>query len=147
MAWAIRLKKLLSVRTAQAIRSKKKLSTVWATEAICSKINFSQVSIPKQFHRYSHLRRTIWYSPGIFQGSRYEVCILSRISAPLQPSSLSYYHSIIDSIDIRFIQYLRVFFNKFRENNIFYLLCFCSLFILIFIFLACREHKHEKNSF
>ena len=45
MAWDIRLKKLLSVRTARAIRSKKNLSTVRATEAICSKINFSRVCI------------------------------------------------------------------------------------------------------
>ena len=40
MAWAIRLKKVV-------IRSKKNLLTVRATEAICSKINFSRVSVPK----------------------------------------------------------------------------------------------------
>ena len=46
-------KKLLSFRTAMAIHSKTKLSTIRATEAICSKINFSRVnSIPKQFYRY-----------------------------------------------------------------------------------------------
>ena len=39
-AWAIRLKKVV-------IRSKKNLLTVRATEAICSKINFSRVSVPK----------------------------------------------------------------------------------------------------
>ena len=50
-AWDIRLKKLLSVRTAWAIRSEKNLSTVRATEAICSKVNFSRVSIPKPFRR------------------------------------------------------------------------------------------------
>ena len=49
-AWDIRLKKLLSVRMAQAICSEKNLSTVRATEAICSKVNFSRVSIPKPFH-------------------------------------------------------------------------------------------------
>ena len=49
-AWAIPIwKKLLSVRTAMATHSKKKLSTVWATEDICSKINVNRVSIPKQF--------------------------------------------------------------------------------------------------
>ena len=43
-------------------------------------------------------------------------------------ASLSYYQSIIDSIDIHFIQYLSFyFFNKFPVNNIFYLLRFCSL--------------------
>ena len=50
-AWDIRLKKLLSVRTARATRSEKNLSTVRATEAICSKVNFSRVSIPKPFRR------------------------------------------------------------------------------------------------
>ena len=50
-AWDIRLKKLLSVRTARAIRSEKNLSTVWATQPICSKVNFSWVSIPKPFRR------------------------------------------------------------------------------------------------
>ena len=50
MAWDIRLKKLLSVRMARAIHLKKKLSTVGGTEPICSKINFSWVSIPKPFH-------------------------------------------------------------------------------------------------
>ena len=50
MAWDIRFKKLLSVRMARAIHSKKKLSTVGGTEPICSKINFSWVSIPKPFH-------------------------------------------------------------------------------------------------
>ena len=50
-AWDIRLKKLLSVRTAQAIRSEKNLSTVRVTEPICSKVNFSRVSIPKPFRR------------------------------------------------------------------------------------------------
>ena len=44
-------KKLLSIQTAWAIRSKKKLQTVWATEAIYSKINFRPVSISKQFCR------------------------------------------------------------------------------------------------
>ena len=39
-AWAICLKKVV-------IRSKKNLLTVRATEAICSKINFSRVSVPK----------------------------------------------------------------------------------------------------
>ena len=39
-AWAIRLKKVV-------IRSKKNLLTVRATEAICSKIKFSRVSVPK----------------------------------------------------------------------------------------------------
>ena len=39
-AWAIRLKKVV-------IRSKKNLLTVRVTEAICSKINFSRVSVPK----------------------------------------------------------------------------------------------------
>ena len=50
-AWAIHLKKFVSIRTAWAICSKKNLSTVQATETICSKINFSQVSIPKPFRR------------------------------------------------------------------------------------------------
>ena len=50
MAWDIRFKKLLSIRMARAIHSKKKLSTVGGTEPICSKINFSRVSIPKPFH-------------------------------------------------------------------------------------------------
>ena len=50
MAWDIHFKKLLSVRMARAIHSKKKLSTVGGTEPICSKINFSWVSIPKPFH-------------------------------------------------------------------------------------------------
>ena len=50
--WAIRLKKVLSVRTARAIRSKNsEFVDVRATEAICSKINFSRVSIPKPFRR------------------------------------------------------------------------------------------------
>ena len=34
----------------RAIHLKKKLSTVGETEPICSKINFSQISIPKPFH-------------------------------------------------------------------------------------------------
>ena len=42
--------------------SKKKLSTIRATEAICSKINFSQVSISRQF-RHQPLM------------SRYKVCL------------------------------------------------------------------------
>ena len=50
-AWAIHLKKFVSIRTAWAICLKKNLSTVQATETICSKINFSQVSIPKPFRR------------------------------------------------------------------------------------------------
>ena len=53
---------LLSIRMAWAIRSKKKLSTIRATEAICSKINFSQVSISRQF-RHQPLM------------SRYKVCL------------------------------------------------------------------------
>ena len=40
-------KKLLSIRTARAIRSKKKLLTFRATEAICSKINFLLSFHPK----------------------------------------------------------------------------------------------------
>ena len=32
-----------------AIRSKKNLSTVRSTKAVCSKINFSRVSVPKPF--------------------------------------------------------------------------------------------------
>ena len=42
-------KKSPSVQTAWAIRSKKNLWTVRATEAICSQINFSRVSVPKPF--------------------------------------------------------------------------------------------------
>ena len=41
--------------------------------------------------------------------------ILSRNSALLWPSSLWYCHLIIDSIDIRFIHYLRVSFKKFPK--------------------------------
>ena len=59
-------KKMWFVRTVRAIRLKKnchlsKLWTVRATEAICSKINFSRVSIQKTFCRYSHSRWTICY--------------------------------------------------------------------------------------
>ena len=67
----IRLKKLLSVRTARAIRSKKNLATVRATEAICSKINFSRVSSQNHFVT-RHLCRTSCYSPGHV---RYEFCL------------------------------------------------------------------------
>ena len=49
-AWDIHFKKLLSIRMARAIHSKKKLLTIGGTEPICSKINFSRVSIPKPFH-------------------------------------------------------------------------------------------------
>ena len=35
---------------ARAIRLKKKLLTVGGTEPVCSKINFSRISIPKPFH-------------------------------------------------------------------------------------------------
>ena len=74
-----------------------------------------------------------------------------RISAPLQPTSLSYYQSIIDSIDIRFIQYLRFFFNTFPENNIFYLLRFCSFNMSQWNETSFSLHveniKHENNFF
>ena len=93
-AWAIRLKKIV-------IRSKTKLSTVRATEAIFSKINVSQVAIPKQFRRY-FASNDLLFSSGhdtlrsLFTNHEYSVTDLC--------SSLSYYHLIIDSIDIRFIQ-------------------------------------------
>ena len=41
--------------------------TVWATEAICLKINSSRVSIPKQFRRFE---RSV-----ILEWSRYELCV------------------------------------------------------------------------
>ena len=55
-------KKLLTVRTAQAIRSKKNLSIIRATEAICSKINFRRVSIPKPFHRWPLVSNDLLFS-------------------------------------------------------------------------------------
>ena len=70
-AWNIRLKKLLSVWTVRAIHSKKNLSTDRPTKAICSKINFSWVSIQNHFVAI-HSHRTICYSPGHV---RYEVCL------------------------------------------------------------------------
>ena len=112
-------KKLSSVRTAMAIRSKTKLSTVRATEAIFSKITVSQVSIPKQFRRY-FASNDLLFSSGhdtlrsLFTNALWILCHGSLLFAFI-------------CIDIRFIQYLRVFFNKFPENNIFYLLRFCSL--------------------
>ena len=102
---------LLSIRMAWAIRSKKKLCTIRATEAICSKINFSQVSISRQF-RHQPLM------------SRYKVCLQmhheqSRTSSPLEPSSLSYvdYHLIIGNRHT-FYSILKFFFNKFPRNNV-----------------------------
>ena len=61
-AWDIRFKKLLSVRTARAIRLKKKLSTIGGTEPICSRINFSQVSIPKPFYLYPLVSNDLLFS-------------------------------------------------------------------------------------
>ena len=55
MAWAIRLKKIV-------IRSKKKLSTVRATEAICSKINLAKFLSQNNFVA-SHSRQTICTRP------------------------------------------------------------------------------------
>ena len=80
-------KKMSSIRTAWAIHLKKKLLIVWASEAICSKINFSQVSTQNNFVA-SHLCWTICYSPGILEWSCYKVCSQmhheqSQISAPL----------------------------------------------------------------
>ena len=63
-AWAVHLEKIVICANGlgypfqkivirldgRAIRLKKKLSTVGGTEPICSKINFSQISIPKPFH-------------------------------------------------------------------------------------------------
>ena len=75
-AWVVRLEKIVFCSNglgypfqkivmcsdARAIGLKKKLSTVGGTEPVCSKINFSRISIPKPFHR-SHSCQTICYSP------------------------------------------------------------------------------------
>ena len=129
-AWAIcsikvviGLKKKLSVWTAWDMRS-----TVRMTEAICSKINFSRVSIPKPFRRYSHSCQTICHSPGHV---RYEVCLqthhiwivmdlCSFVAIFAFILSIEYWHTVYSILKF-------FFFNKFPENNIFYLLHFCSL--------------------
>ena len=81
--------KLLSVQTAQAICSKKNLSTVRATEAICSKINFSRVSIPKPFRRQPLASNDLLFSRSrtlrsLFTNASYMKQL--RISPPSQPS-------------------------------------------------------------
>ena len=149
-AWDIRLKKLLSVRTARAIRSKKNLSTVRATEAICSKINFSRVSIPKPCRRQPLASNNLLFSnvtKFVYKRIIYEQL---RISAPLKPSSLSYHQSIIGSIDIRFIHYLSFFFSTSFPKIIFFIF---YAFVVYepaernFIFLACRKHKTRRIIF
>ena len=67
-----------------AIHLKKNLSTVGGTEPICSKIDFSRISIPNHFIS-SHSCQTMCYSPGLVC---YEVCLQTYhewllISAPL----------------------------------------------------------------
>ena len=49
-AWGIRFKKFWSVWTVGLCVWKRNMSTVGGTEPICSKINCSQISIPKPFH-------------------------------------------------------------------------------------------------
>jgi len=51
-AWHLKKKCYPFKRLYMAIYSKTKLSTIWVTEVICSKINFSRVSVPKQFCHY-----------------------------------------------------------------------------------------------
>ena len=84
-AWAIHLKqvvirsnglgypfeKIVNHSNGSGYPLKKNLATVRATEAICSKINFSQVSSQNHFIA-SHSRRTSCYSPG---HARFKFCL------------------------------------------------------------------------
>ena len=142
-------KNLASVRTAQAIRAKKicihlngscypckrichpfeqlglsvqkKLLTVRATGAICSKINFSRVSISQDNFVASHSRRTRYSWVVTFRSLFTKALWIVSYLFLLLYSHLRfhYYHSTIDSINTQFIQYLSFFhFNKFPENNV-----------------------------
>ena len=112
-------KKLLSVWTAMAILSKKKLSTVRATEAICSKINFSQVFIPKQFRRYPFTSNDL-----LFLSGHVTKFVYKRImNTATDLCSFVAIFAFILSFDYRqyrhtFYSILKGFFNRFPENNI-----------------------------
>ena len=120
-------KKLLTVRTAQAIRSKKNLSIIRATEAICSKINFRRVSIPKPFHHWPLVSNDL-----LFSRSRTLRSLFTNVSYTNLCSIVAIFAFIL-SIDYRqyqhtFYSILKFFFGtSFPKIFNFYLLCFCSL--------------------
>ena len=93
-----------------AIHLKKKLSTVRATEAICSKVNFSRVSIPKLFCHYFASNDLLFLSGHVTKFVN--KCIMNTVTDLCSFVAIfAYYGLIIDSIEIRFIKYLRVFFK------------------------------------
>ena len=151
-AWDIRLKKLLSVRTAWAIRSEKNLSTVRATEAICSKVNFSRVSIPKPFRCQPLASNDV-----LFSRSRTLRVLFTNVSYMNSYASLLLCSHLrfeiinrLSKVSTQFQSILKLFFfNKFPENNIFYLYAFVVYEPAErnFIFLACQEHKTRKIIF
>ena len=104
-------KKKTAIRMAWAIHSKK-LLTVQAPGVICSMKNFSQVSIPKQFHCQPLLSNDLLFSRyswvvklrTLFTNASWIVTVpLLLLYSHLRYYN-NYYHSIIDRIDTRFIQ-------------------------------------------
>ena len=81
--------------------------------------------------------------------------ILSQIPATLWPSSLSYYHLIIDSVEMCFIQYLRVFFkwptNVSQNHHMVSFWQCCTVNVLYavktFQFLLNKETFHFRMIF
>ena len=120
-------KNLSSVRTAWAVCSKKlspvwkKLLTVQATGAICSKINLSRVSISQDnfVASYSRRMRYSWVVTlrSLVTNALWTVAYLFLLL--YSHLRFHYYHSTIASINTQFIQYLSFFhFNKFPKNNV-----------------------------
>ena len=109
-------KKLLTVRTAQAIRSRKNLSIIRAAEAICSKINFRRVSIPKPFHHWPLVSNDL-----LFSRSHTLRSLFTNVSYTNLCSIVAIF-AVILSIDYRqyqhtFYSILKFFFcNKFPKN-------------------------------
>ena len=139
-------KKLSSTQAARDIRSKKKLATVRATKATF-KHKFQPSFNPKTISSLAtHLRWTnLLFSRSctlrsLFTNTSWivmDLCSFVAIFAFILSIDYRQY------IDICFVLYFSFFSNKFPKNNIFYLLCFCSLW-------ACRTKLsyslHVKNT-
>ena len=96
---------------------------------ICLKINFRRVSIPKPFRRQPHASNDL-----LFSRSRTLRILFTNVSymnsyASLLLSSHLRFHIInrLSTVSTTVLVNTEVFFNKFPENNISYLLRFCSL--------------------
>ena len=76
--------------------------------------------------------------------------IIYRSLLHCTPSSPSYYQSIIDSINVRFIRYLSFFFATSFPKILFFTFYASAVYEPAernFIFLACQEHKTRKIIF